>query len=74
MAGNNGQALYQFRQKVEVKRDDLRTLIAEFIEAEDAVNREAELYMKEGRAWSSAPVVRRLHAVEALRMALNTST
>lgn len=52
----------------------LRALIAEFIEAEDATNREIELHEEEGRAWSSAPVVRRLHAVDALRAALQQST
>ncbi|MDF2757306.1 MAG: hypothetical protein K0S94_2901 [Nitrospira sp.] len=55
-------------------RDHLHRLIAEFIEAEDASNREMELHEEHGRAWSSAPVVRRLHAVEALRRAINEST
>ena len=71
---NNGQTPHQLRRKAEAERDDLRALVAEFIGAEDATNREAELHEEEGRAWSSAPVVRRLHAVDALRAALQQST
>jgi hypothetical protein len=49
----------------------MRTLIEDFIAAEDAVNAEAASCEAQGRAWSSAPLVGRIFAVQALREALS---
>lgn len=50
--------------------DELRQAVIEFLAAEDAVDIEARESQAQGRAWSSAPVVRRLHALKRLRAAV----
>jgi hypothetical protein len=48
--------------------EGLRDAVAEFLAAEDEVEREAaRAEAKGGLGWSSAPIVRRIHAVTALR-------
>lgn len=50
----------------------LRGLAREVIEAEDEVRREARRAEKRnGAGWSSAPTVRRIYAMRALRAAIN---
>ena len=49
---------------------ELMEALAEFLSAEDEVEKEARRVESGGGAWSAAPVARRIHAVNALRVVL----
>jgi hypothetical protein len=59
--------------ELDADRSRLRAAIIEFLAAEDAVEKEAARAEANG-GWSSAPVVRRIYAVKALRAALEAAT